>query len=314
MPTVESIAQTKAGLRQLQLISTLTEAEPLDGNGQVGVSALYEEARQRGVPRQSVTSDLEALQDKGWLWFERSPAGIQTVVLKQPGVDAAEEFKALRNDRRRRTLETRQAILSWLYALYVDGEEAAEINSILDTDKGSYFDDPYTPRELARAAEWLVVEGLIRGYPAFGGVLGLPTMTNRGIEVMEAEETTPEPVSRGGDVYNIHNTGAFNWAHHSSNITQSNTLTQGQVEQVERTIGSVRAMLTPQFIGVSEDAAAEGQVIVGQLEEEIRSSAPSSGKVKALLMKLMDLAATGTVQGGVDALSAMMQQGINGIG
>jgi hypothetical protein len=96
LPTVESIAQTPAGRRQLQLISTLSEAEPLDRNRQVGVSALYDEAKKRGTPKESVTSDLEALQDLGWPWFERSMAGIQTVVLKQTGIDAAEEVKALR--------------------------------------------------------------------------------------------------------------------------------------------------------------------------------------------------------------------------
>lgn len=294
-------------------MSTLTEAEPLDGNGQVGVSALYEEAKRRGDSRQSVTSDLEALQDRGWLWFERSVAGIQTVVLKQPGIDAAEEFKALRNDRRRRIREIREAILTWLYDLYLDGEETPEINYILATGRSTYFGDPFTPKEIAREAERLVADGLIQGHAAFGGVLGLPTITSKGRAVME-NDGSHAPAARGGDTYNIHNKGAFNWAQNSSNFSQSNTLTQGQIEQVEKMLGSVRAMLTPVAAGVSDDVATQAQVIAGQLEEEIKSPAPKPGVVKALGVKLMELAATGTVQGVVDALNTVIAQGINGIG
>ncbi|MHC6592909.1 hypothetical protein [Arthrobacter sp. C152] len=86
---------------------------------------------------------------------------------------------------------------------------------------------------------------------------------------------------------------------------------------MERILGLVRTMMHPQVIGVGEDVAAATKVIVGEVEE-VQSSAPSGGQVKALPMKLpmklMELAATGTVQNGVDALNAMIQQGINGIG
>lgn len=313
MPTVESIAQTKPGLRHLQLISTLTEAVPLDGQGQVGVGALYEDAKQRGIGRQGVTSDLEALQDKGWLWFERSATGIQTVVLKQPGIDAAEEFKALRNDRVRRARAIRTAILSWLYDLHFDDKEAPEIDYMLTTGRCMDFGDPFTPKELAREAKWLLAEGLIQGFQAISGVLRQPTITNKGIAVVENDGSTGT-AARGGDIYNIHNSGAFNWAQNSSNFSQSNTLTQGQIEQVEKMLGQVRALLTPVTAGVSDDVASQAQVIAGQLEEEIKSPAPQPTVVKALGLKLMELAATGTVQGVVDALNTVITQGITGIG
>lgn len=99
----------------------------------------------------------------------------------------------------------------------------------------------------------------------------------------------------------------------SSNVVQSNTLTQGQIEQVERILGSVRAMLNPMVLGVTEGVTSEAQNVANQMEEEIHSPAPSTGKVKALMLKLIDLAATGTVQGRVDALTVMMQQGIAGM-
>ncbi len=77
----------------------------------MGTSAVYEAAKERGEPRSSVTGDLGALQDRGWLWFEEMNAGILTVVLNQEGVDAAEEFKEVRSNRRRRNQEARRAIL-----------------------------------------------------------------------------------------------------------------------------------------------------------------------------------------------------------
>jgi hypothetical protein len=96
MPAVEEIAQTNSGLRHLRLMAALTELEPLDANRQVGVGTLYKEPERWGLDRQGLTNDLDALQERGWIWFERSAAGIQRVVMVQPGVDAAEEFSQLK--------------------------------------------------------------------------------------------------------------------------------------------------------------------------------------------------------------------------
>jgi hypothetical protein len=175
------------------------------------------------------------------------------------------------------------------------------------------FRDAFTSKELAREAKWLLTEGLIEGFQAISGVLRQPTITNKGIALIE-NSGSAAPATRGGDTYNIHNSGALNWAQNSSNFSQSNTLTQGQVEQVEKMLGSVRAMLTPVTAGISEEVAAQSRVIAGQLEEEIESPAPQPGVVKALGIKLMELAATGTVEGIVDALNTVIAQGINGIG
>jgi hypothetical protein len=101
---------------------------------------------------------------------------------------------------------------------------------------------------------------------------------------------------------NISDSQGLNVAVASSNVTQSNTLSPGQIDQLERILGSVRAMLNPMVIGVTQAAAAAAQTIADEVDEEIHSSAPSAGKVKALLLKLTELAATGTVQGGVDAV------------
>lgn len=317
MSTVESLAQTTSGLRHLQLLSGLVEWQPLGGGRQVDVTEMYNVARLEGRPRESVTSDLEALQERGWMWFERSGAGIESVVLTQPGIDAAEDFMALRTDPRRRVKEIRDAVLNWLYDEQLNGGNVFGISDFLKSSKNHYLGEPYSEEELARATNWLVDEEYIDGMKTWGAELVRPTITTKGSKVIEAEHSVNRALDAAGVTMNnvtITGSQAVNVAFQSSNVTQSNSMTQGQVEVVERILGSVRAMLNPLVLGVTQDVTTVAQIVANEVEEEIRSETPDGSKVKALLLKLADLAATGTVQGGVDALNAMMQQGISGIG
>jgi hypothetical protein len=297
-------------------MAALNELEPLDSNRQVGVGTLYKEPERWGLDKQGISNDLEALQERGWIWFERAVAGIQTVVVVQPGVDAAEEFGQLKGNRRRRAQEIRDAVLNWLYDLYLGGDEASGITDFLASPSNQYFGDPYSEDELERAATWLMAEEYVDGIATFNGELARPEITTKGIRVIETEQSVNKALTSAGmtvNEINISDSQGVNVAVASSNVTQSNTLTPGQIDQIEKILGSVRAILNPMAIGVTDDVAAAAQTIAGEVEEEIHSSAPSAGKVKALLLKLTELAATGTVQGGVDALNSMMQQGINGI-
>lgn len=317
MPAVEEIAQSNTGLRHLRIMTALTELEQLDSNRQVGVSPLYKDSERFGLDRQGLSSDLDALQDRGWIWFERSAAGIGTVIVAQPGVDAAEEFKELKNNPRRRVQEIRDAILNWLYDLYLGDDHAAGISDFLTSDRAHFFGEPYTEGEFTRAVRWLRDEEYVKGIGAFGGELVRPELTAKAIRTIETGKSVNELLTSAGvNVTEVHVQGSsgVNVAVDSSNVTQSNTLTQGQIDQVEKMLGSVRAMLTPSTAGVSDDVAAQAEVITGQLEEEIKSSAPQPTVVKALGLRLMELAATGTVQGVVDALNTVIAQGINGIG
>ncbi|MBT2586462.1 hypothetical protein [Arthrobacter sp. ISL-95] len=316
MPAVEEIAQTSTGLRHLILMSALTELKPVDSNRQVGVELLYKEPERWGFDKQVISNDLEALQERGWIWFERSLVGIQTVVIVQAGVDAAEDFSQLKGNRRRRAQEIRDAVLNWLYDLYLQGVEASGISDFLTSPSNQYLGDQYSEEELGRAATWLLTEDYIEGIETFGGELARPAITTKGIRVIETEQSVNKALTSAGmtvNEINISDSQGVNVAVASSNVRQSNTLTQGQIDQIEKVLGSVRAMLNPMVIGASEEVTMEAQTIVREVEDEIHSEAPSTGKVKALLLKLTELAATGTVQGGVDALNAMMQQGISGL-
>ncbi|BCW45180.1 hypothetical protein StoSoilB5_23640 [Arthrobacter sp. StoSoilB5] len=280
------------------------------------VSELYTVARLQGRPKKSVTGDLEALQEHRWIWFEKPVGGIDSVVLTQAGIDVAEDFKALRTDPRRRVKEVRDAVLNWLYDEQLKGANVLGISDFLKSSKNHFLGEPYSEEELARASNWLIDEEYIDGTKTWGAELLRPTITTRGSKVIEAEQSVNRALDAAGVTNNVTITGskAVNVALQSSNVTQSNSMTRGQVEVVERILGSVRAMLNPMVLGVSEDVTTEAQVIANEVDGEIYSLAPDAGKVRALLLKLVDLAVTGTVQGGVDALNAMMRQGIDGIG
>lgn len=313
--SVESLAQSKTGLRHLQLISTLTGFDHLDPNRQVGVGVLYEDAKGRGLPRESVTEDLIALQDRGWLWFEASTAGIQTVVLNQAGVDVAEEFQTLRTDPRRRVKEIRDDVLHWLYDRHLVGDVSGVLADFLKSPSAHFLDEPYSEKELDRAMEWLFDGRYIKGIRAYGTVLARPMITTEGQKVVESGQSVNASGATAGVTNNVSISASHgvNFAWHSSHVTQSNTMTQEQIDVIERILGSVRAMLNPMVLGVSEETTTQAQMIANEVEQEVRAQAPDGGKVKALLIKLVDLAATGTVQGGVNALNDMMQRGIAGL-
>ncbi|MCD5341519.1 hypothetical protein LR392_04655 [Arthrobacter sp. AK04] len=316
MSDVESLVESKTGLRHLQLMCQLQDYTLLQGNCHVGVGRLYEIAKERGQPRESVTSDLEALQDRGWLWFEKSMAGIQTVVVNQAGQDVATEFKEFFTDTRRRTQQIRDDILNWLYDIYLRDGIAYGMSDFLKHHTASFYGLYYTEKELLRATRWLKDEEYITGTGAFGGELIRPELTTKAIRTIETGRSVNDLLTQAGvNVTEVHVQGSsgVNIAVDSSNVTQSNTLTQGQIENVEKMLGQVRALLTPVTAGISDEVASQAKVITGQLEEEIKSPAPQPTVVKAMGLKLLELAATGTVQGVVDALNTVITQGMTGI-
>lgn len=312
MSEVESLAPSKTGLRHLQLITALLDSEHLDGNRQVGTSVVYEAAKERGEPRSSVTGDLRALQDRGWLWFEEMNAGILTVVLNQEGVDAAEEFKELRSNRRRRNQEARRAILLWLEDEYHEGRNSPNIVGFTSSKYGNFMGDPYVESEVDAATRWCREEGYLEGTAAFGGPVVRPQITSKGLAYIEGEDSTSSATdSRSGDIYNINNHGAFNWAMNSPNAQLNISMTQEEVKGVGEMLDSYRAMIVS--AGVSDEVAADAEVIAAEIEGEISSAAPEAGKVKALGEKLGELVTTGTVTAIVNALNAVIQQGIAGL-
>lgn len=288
----------------------------MDGDHQVLVKPLRDESEKWGLESGAITSDLQHLATLDLVYCFESVAGINNVFIKQPGLDVVKEWQEVRSNPRRRAQEIRDALLNWLYDEHVGGGHVAGISDFLDSSMNHFMGDPYSESELARAAKWLMEEEYIDGFKTMGAELLRPSITTKGMRVIETEQSVNTALSSAGvnvTEVNISGSSGVNVAVASNNVNQSNTLTQGQIEEIERILGSVRAMLNPTVIGVTEEVHAEAQVVVAQLEEEIQSPAPKTGIVKSLIIKLMEQAATGTLQGGVDALNSMMQQGIAGM-
>lgn len=316
MSVVESLAQSPSGQRQLRLIEVLSGLEPVDDHHQVEIDALEKDPEQWGFSSLALEGDLEVMKSWGWLDYWPTMEGIGSVTLKQPGLDAANGYRGLKSNRGRRAQHLRDAVLNWLYDQDVTGGHVSGISDFLDTPDNQYLGDPYTPDELYRATVWLLEEKYIKGHKAMGGELIRPSVTPKGMRVVEAEQSVNQALTSAGLTMNnvtITDSQSVNVALQSSNVTQSNSMTQGQIEVVERILGSVRAMVNPLVLGVSGEVTTQAQMVANEVEQEIHAAAPDSGKVKALLLKLVELAATGTVQGGVDALNSMMQQGIAGM-
>jgi hypothetical protein len=315
LPTVESLVQSDSGMRQLDLLIMLTEM-PADRDNQVNIEEMERDPLLKGLTESELEGDLELLKEWGWVDFWPSLGGIGSVVLKQPGLDAARNFTALRTDPRRRVLECRDAVLKWLYDGHLLNETPQGISDFLYCRGCQYLGAQYSQEELFRAAQWLMDKGYIKGHKAMGGEVLRPSITSDGTSVVETGQSVNAVLKQAGmtvNEVNISGSQGVNVSVASSQVNQSNTMTHGQIEQVERILASVRAMLTPAVIGVTAEVADQAQAIVGEVEEEIQASSPNSGKVKGLLLKLAELAGTGTIQATVDALSALMQQGIAGM-
>lgn len=297
-------------MRQLKLLALLAELEPVDRDHQVEIEELEKDPTQYGFTSSQLDGDLEAMKNWGWIDFWPTNDGIGSLIMKQPALDAAEEYQALRNNPRRRAQEIRDAVLNWLYDLQFSGH-ASGISDFLSSSRNDYLGHPYDQEELYRAAKWLMDEEYLSGTRAMGGEVLRPSITTKGTRVIEMEQSVNTALTQAGmtvNEVNISGSQGVNVSVASTNVNQSNTMTQGQIEGVEKIIRSVRALLTPAVIGVSEEVADEAQAVTTELEEHIQSGAPQTGFVKSLLFKLADMVATGTLQGGIDALNGMIHQ------
>ncbi|MGY3317316.1 hypothetical protein [Arthrobacter sp. TE12232] len=93
---------------------------------------------------------------------------------------------------------------------------------------------------------------------------------------------------------------------------QSNTLTAAQVDEARKVATAFRQMLP--ILGVPEDSHDEAVHVIAELEEEASAPEPNQNRIKNLLFKSLELIALGTAGGAADALGAMTQSAIDGLG
>lgn len=98
----------------------------------------------------------------------------------------------------------------------------------------------------------------------------------------------------------------------SSNVDQFNTMTYEQINQTKGFIGSTRDLLPAPGLSVEQQTLV-GQII-DELEVETSSAAPRQIKMEELAEKGVEIAVTDTASGMVNALVAMGNGAIAGLG
>lgn len=269
MSAVDSLVQSPSGQRQLRLIELLSGLEPVDRDHQVEIDALEKDPEQFGFSSLALEGDLEELKSWGGLTTGRPLAGIGSVILKQPGLDAASRLKEIKSNPGRRARQLRDVVLNWLYNQDVAGRHVSDISDFLDSSSNQYFGGPFSQEELYGATKWLLEEEYIKGHKASGGELLRPSVTPKGMRVVEGEQPVNHALMSAGLTMNnvtITDSQSFSVALKSSNFSQSNSMTQGQIEVVERILGSVRAMLNPLVLGVTEEVTTQAQVVAKEVK------------------------------------------------
>lgn len=317
MEDIETLAGSKSGLRHLILISALVGTNSADC--QLTTYSHYQAAKDQGREKSTLTADFDALSERGWLWFERAGSGIDDVVLTQKGVDAADDFNALRSARRKRAMATRTELLSWLYDCYLAGNQSPAIDGFFGTGNAHFYGSPFTEADVELACGYLHDEGLIAGTKAWGGLIPRPNITSIGVRAVEAESLGNPRIAAGATIVtnhnnhvNFENSHSINVALNSQNVNQSNTVTIEQIKLTKDFIGSTRDLL-PALGLSSEQQEAVGE-IVDALEAETTSDAPQPSKMKELAGKVVEIVVTGTASGMVNALVAMGEGAILGLG
>ncbi|MDJ0316158.1 hypothetical protein [Arthrobacter antibioticus] len=302
MVDVQVLADSQVGLRHLMLMAAL--AKRAQGN-QVSTDWFYQNAGDTTRDAAQLTGDFETLQEKGWLWFEKSIVGIDEVVLTQPGNDIAEEFGVLRDSPRERVKAARDRVLHWLYDSDLAGISSPVIDRFFESGHANYYGTPFSETELERACNWLHDEELIAGTKTWGGPIPRPNITNKGTRVVESGESVNAQSGNGGTTVhnnniNIKDSHSLNVAAGSSHVSQSNTLTIEQISQTTQFVESARSLVP--LLGLPEDGQVLAGQLVDQLEAEVAAPVPSQSKMKELVSKVVDIAVTGTATGLVNAL------------
>lgn len=80
-----------------------------------------------------------------------------------------------------------------------------------------------------------------------------------------------------------------------------------------RKVGTFLREVKP-VLGLPSERQEEADQVIAELEEETASPEPKPGRLKALLFKVIEVAATGTAQSAVDVVTSMAQSAIDGMG
>jgi hypothetical protein len=315
MVDLEVAAKSPSKLRQLHLLGEIFRLSEGWKRRQIPTAGLYNEGQGWGIDVSALGSDFTALMAAGWLYFEASAAGVDEILITQDGIDVALEYQAKRSNPRQRASALKTALLNWLYDRHLAGEDPKDFLSFKADPMGSYLGLAYSDDEITRTAKWLKDKGYIQAWTPITGKVMSPRITTSGINILELTESagsTAKPEGMTVNNYSFENSHSINLAVGSPGAVQSNSLTTEQVDEAHKVATAFRQMLP--ILGVPDEKQSEAQQVIAELEEETSSPEPKQSRIKNLLFKSLELIALGAAGGAADALGAMTQSAIDGLG
>jgi hypothetical protein len=308
LSVVESLIQSPAGLRQLRLVEVLTGLGPVDDHHQVEIEALEKDPAQFGFSTASLESDLKVMKSWDWVDFWPSMEGIGSVMVKQGALDAAKEYRTFMKNKVRRNKACRDAYLHWLY----EGDDSpGDFHS-----ECTFYGSPYSELELKDAKNWLDEEGFIVGKKTADNGIYYAQITSKGTRAVESGRSVNDWHAGGilmtDRSINITGSSNVNVAQDSSNVTQSNTLTQEQLGKISDVIESYRALSGA--LNFPEEQLEVAETLVGELEEEAADVNAEPGKIRKALERLTGIVAEHGAKGVSTALISVIEQALQFLG
>lgn len=316
MVDFEEELRSPLSLRRLQLLLEIRRHSQESSHSSADVLHLRHEALTTSDDGDRfLDTDLEALLDRGWIYYEKASGPVTDVTITRLGMDVTEEFEHFRSDPRKRAQAVRSSILQWLYDEYLQGFNASNISRFSTGIYGTFYGSEFTEGEIMQATRYLRDQQLIQGKAAMGGSIVRPQIAPRGIQMIEHEDKPAAIVAseRTSVVHNYHinNSGQMNLAAGSENFSQSMTLTMTQINDARMATNAFSQTLP--ILGVPEERQAEAKQVIAELEEETASPDPKPGRLKELLNKVVEIAVLGTAEGAVEAVVSMAQKAIENL-
>lgn len=303
-------------LRRLQLLLEVRRHARESRHNSADVLHLQHEARCAAVDGDRfLYTDLEALLDRGWIFYEKASGPVSDVTITRLGMDVTEEFEHFRSDPRKRAQAARSSVLQWLYDEYLMGTSSPNISGFFNSKYGTFYGSVFSEGEITQATRHLRDQQLIQGKAAMGGPIVRPQIAPHGIETIEHEDKPAALIAseRASVTYinNFNNDGPVNLANNSPGAQQSITLTNTQINDARMATSAFSQTLP--VLNIPEERQAEAKQVIADLEEETAAPTPQPGKLKSLLNKVIELAVLGTAEGAVGAVVSLAEKAIEGL-
>lgn len=317
MVEVLELAESRMGLRRLELAAAISDAEVR--SGQEIMTEQFENLHDDYVADWHVLqADLRWMGEQSWISFEASAAGIQGVHLLGLGQQVAQRFQDVRSDTVARMKLARDSVLRWLYECEMANIRSPRYQDFKDSKYGEYLGNPFTSQEITKAIEGLVNKELVTGqYMTGAGYYTNPRITTAGSDIIEeygSLTNVPKESRPNVTTTTVHMNGSHgsNLNVGGNNVTQSTTMTAEQIGASVSFVESSRGMVPS--LGLTEEQVGEITEVLDEVEKESSAAEPNRGLLIDLMAKARDVALLGSATAMVNAYEFLANGSIQAIG